>query len=85
MNCLIAENDHILQEAFNQLWQLQNQLQNFEVIQPGRRILKKGELLKICRKGTQARYFILVSVHLKTLKVESWLCSSPISMICHLP
>ncbi|CAG0891550.1 unnamed protein product [Darwinula stevensoni] len=58
--------DHInnsmkVDEAFNQLWQLQNQLQNFEVIQPGRRILKKGELLKICRKGTQARYFILMT------------------------
>lgn len=32
-----------------------------ELIKPGREVLRQGELLKLCRRGMQPRYFVLVS------------------------
>ena len=40
---------------------LQSRLTDFELIKPGRDLLKEGELQKISRKGVGPRYFILLS------------------------
>lgn len=39
---------------------LQSRLGNWEIIKPGRYIVKEGELDKVSRKTLQPRYFILV-------------------------
>ena len=33
-----------------------------ELIKPGRELLKQGELKKLSRRGSQPRYFVLVSI-----------------------
>lgn len=33
----------------------------YELVKPGRYLLREGELLKLCRRGMQPRYFILLS------------------------
>ncbi|GLG97346.1 Uncharacterized protein GBIM_04120 [Gryllus bimaculatus] len=43
------------------LLQLQSQLGNYEIIKPGRKLLKDGELHKLSRKERQPRYFILLN------------------------
>ena len=40
---------------------LQSRLGDWEVIQPGRELLKEGELMKISRKKVDVRYFILMT------------------------
>ena len=40
---------------------LQSRLGDYQIILPGRDLIKEGELLKISRKGTNARYFVLLS------------------------
>jgi len=39
---------------------LQDQLGDFELIRPGRQLIKEGELKKISRKVDNPRYFILL-------------------------
>lgn len=34
---------------------------SYELVRPGRYLLKEGELMKLCRRGMQPRYFILLS------------------------
>ena len=42
--------------------QLQSRLGDyFELIRPGRDLIKEGELQKVSRKGVGPRYFILLS------------------------
>jgi FYVE/RhoGEF/PH domain-containing protein 5/6 len=50
-----------LGDDFRQLLQLQSQLDNYEIIKPGRKFIKDGELFKLSRKGRQPRYFILLN------------------------
>ena len=57
------ELNFLLKDDFRQLLQLQSQLGNYEIIKPGRKFIKDGELFKLSRKGRQPRYFILVRVH----------------------
>jgi hypothetical protein len=40
---------------------LQSRLGDWELIRPGRELVKEGELHKISRKGAGTRYFILLS------------------------
>lgn len=49
------------QEGFQQLLQLQSRLGDFELIRPGRELVREGELMKISRKEVVPRYFILLS------------------------
>jgi len=45
--------------------QLQSRIGDyFELIKPGRDLIKEGELQKISRKGISPRYFILLSDYL---------------------
>ncbi|XP_046405200.1 uncharacterized protein LOC124170493 [Ischnura elegans] len=48
-------------DALSKLLQLQSLLKNYAIIKPGRTFLKEGELQKLCRKGMQNRYFILLN------------------------
>lgn len=50
-----------LGDHLSKLLQLQAQLNNYEIIKPGRIFLKEGELLKLSRKDSQPRYFILLN------------------------
>ena len=50
-----------MQDKFQRILSLQSRLGDTEIIQPGRELLKEGELLKISRKGTNARYMVLLS------------------------
>ena len=44
--------------------QLQSRLGDyFELIRPGRDLIKEGELQKVSRKGVGPRYFILLRYH----------------------
>ena len=49
------------QEGFQQLLHLQSRLGDFELIRPGRELVREGELMKISRKEVVPRYFILMS------------------------
>jgi len=40
---------------------LQSRLGDWELIRPGRELVKEGELHKISRKGAGTRYFVLLS------------------------
>lgn len=46
----------------------------YELVRPGRYLLKEGELLKLCRREMQPRYFILLS---DVLLYTSFVTSSP--------
>ncbi|KAF4529031.1 hypothetical protein B566_EDAN010519 [Ephemera danica] len=48
-------------DALSKLLQLQSLLGHYELIKPGRILKREGELLKVCRKGMQPRYFILLN------------------------
>ncbi|XP_076062355.1 FYVE, RhoGEF and PH domain-containing protein 6-like [Oratosquilla oratoria] len=48
-------------DNFIKLLQLRERLSCYELVKPGRKLLKEGELLKLCRRGMQPRYFILLS------------------------
>ncbi|XP_049846671.1 uncharacterized protein LOC126299057 isoform X1 [Schistocerca gregaria] len=50
-----------LGDHLSKLLQLQAQLNNYEIIKPGRIFLKEGELFKLSRKDSQPRYFILLN------------------------
>ncbi|XP_066996128.2 FYVE, RhoGEF and PH domain-containing protein 6 [Anabrus simplex] len=50
-----------LGDHLSKLLQLQSRLGNYEIIKPGRMVLKEGELLKLSRKDRQPRYFILLN------------------------
>ena len=51
-----------LQDKFRRMLQLQSRLGDyFELIRPGRDLIKEGELQKVSRKGVGPRYFILLS------------------------
>lgn len=43
------------------MMQFQSLMSDFEIIKPGRQLIKDGPLEKVCRKSTRERYFILVS------------------------
>ncbi|XP_068228877.1 FYVE, RhoGEF and PH domain-containing protein 6-like [Palaemon carinicauda] len=47
---------------------------HYELIRPGRSLLKEGELLKLCRRGMQPRYYILLS---DVLLYTSFITSGP--------
>ena len=49
------------QDRFQRLLHLQSRLGDFELIKPGRELIKEGELQKISRKEVVPRYFILLS------------------------
>lgn len=50
------------QDKFRRMLQLQSRLGDyFELIRPGRDLIKEGELQKVSRKGVGPRYFILLS------------------------
>ena len=50
------------QDKFRKMLQLQSRLGDyFELIRPGRDLIKEGELQKLSRKGVGTRYFILLS------------------------
>ena len=50
-----------LQDKFRRMLQLQSRLGDyFELIRPGRDLIKEGELQKVSRKGVGPRYFILL-------------------------
>jgi hypothetical protein len=53
-----------------------------ELIKPGRILLKQGELQKICRKGMQPRYFVLVICRSQKWKflTHSW-CRIPVQWL----
>lgn len=48
-------------DKFQRMLRLQSRLGDWELIKPGRELIKEGELHKISRKGFGSRYFILVS------------------------
>ena len=48
-------------EKFQKMLNLQSRLGDYQIILPGRELLKEGELMKISRKGTHSRYFVLLS------------------------
>jgi len=48
-------------DRFQRLLHLQSRLGEFELIKPGRELIKEGELQKISRKEVVPRYFILLS------------------------
>jgi len=48
-------------DSFQRLLHLQSRLGDFELIKPGRELIKEGELQKISRKEVVPRYFILLS------------------------
>ena len=48
-------------EMFQKMLGLQSRLGDYQIILPGRELLKEGELMKISRKGTHSRYFVLLS------------------------
>ena len=48
-------------EALQKMLKLQERVGDFELIMPGRELLKEGELMKINRDGAEPRYFILLS------------------------
>jgi len=48
-------------DSFQRLLHLQSRLGDFELIKPGRELIKEGELQKISRKELVPRYFILLS------------------------
>ena len=50
-----------MQEKFNAMLNLQSRLGDWEVIQPGRELLREGELVKISRKREDIRYLILLT------------------------
>lgn len=53
------------QDKFRKMLQLQSRIGDyFELIKPGRDLIKEGELQKISRKGISPRYFILLSDYL---------------------
>lgn len=62
--------------------QLQSRLGDyFELIKPGRDLIKEGELQKISRKGISPRYFILLSDYLLyTTYSGSWSGSDTTSL-----
>ncbi|XP_064114383.1 FYVE, RhoGEF and PH domain-containing protein 6-like [Macrobrachium nipponense] len=47
---------------------------HYELVRPGRSLLKEGELLKLCRRGMQPRYYILLS---DVLLYTSFITSGP--------
>ena len=51
----------ISQEGFQQLLHLQSRLGDFELIRPGRELVREGEVMKISRKEVVPRYFILLT------------------------
>ena len=55
----------LFQDKFRKMLQLQSRIGDyFELIKPGRDLIKEGELQKISRKGISPRYFILLSDYL---------------------
>ncbi|XP_050425561.1 FYVE, RhoGEF and PH domain-containing protein 6-like [Adelges cooleyi] len=48
-------------DCLSKLLQIQSQLGNYEIIKPGRELVKEGELYKLSRKDMQLRYFILLN------------------------
>ena len=50
-----------IQDKFDKMLNLQSRLGDWEVIQPGRELLKEGELVKISRKREDIRYLILLT------------------------
>ena len=50
-----------LQDKFQRMLRLQSRLGDWELIRPGRELVKEGELHKISRKGAGTRYFVLLS------------------------
>jgi len=48
-------------DKFQRMLRLQSRLGDWELIRPGRELVKEGELHKISRKGVGSRYFILLS------------------------
>ena len=50
-----------IQDKFDKMLKLQSRLGDWEVIQPGRELLKEGELVKISRKREDIRYLILLT------------------------
>ena len=52
---------NLMQDKFQKMLDLQSRLGDWEVIRPGRELLKEGELMKISRKGIDTRYFILLT------------------------
>ena len=51
----------VIQSKFEKLLHLQSRLSDFDLIKPGRELVKEGELQKISRKEVVPRYFILLS------------------------
>ena len=51
----------MLQNKFEKMMHLQSRLSDFDLIRPGRELVKQGELQKISRKEVVPRYFILLS------------------------
>jgi len=61
-----ANNTVKIDDQVSELLSLQRRLYSSdgvqpELIKPGRQLLKQGELLKLSRKGSQPRYFVLLS------------------------
>lgn len=56
-----ANNSMKQEDNFQRLIHLQSRLGNWEIIKPGRYIIKEGELDKVSRKMLQPRYFILLN------------------------
>ena len=50
-----------LGEQFQKMLKLQSRIGEFELIQPGRELLKEGEIMKISRDEVVPRYFILLN------------------------
>ncbi|XP_037068619.1 uncharacterized protein LOC119089919 [Pollicipes pollicipes] len=48
-------------DNFKKMLQIQERLRSSDVIKPGRSFLREGELLKLCRKGPQPRFVILLT------------------------
>ena len=46
----------MLQDKFQRMLRLQSRLGDWELIKPGRELIKEGELHKISRKGFGSRY-----------------------------
>ncbi|XP_073994851.1 FYVE, RhoGEF and PH domain-containing protein 6-like isoform X3 [Rhodnius prolixus] len=58
---LVHTNDTLNLDNLSKLLQIQSKLGSHEIIKPGRKFLREGELFKLSRKEMQLRFFILLS------------------------
>ena len=63
VNCLVSDTDRVLsKDKFQRMLSLQQRLGDWELVRPGRELLKEGMLQKISRKGVGFIIFKFLSL-----------------------